>query len=429
MRAAGLLTLTLGLLALGTLPESITSLLFFTLAILLALAPPAVIFSGFTTGAFWLVFGGMILGEAVKTSGLADRLAALFLRGRSLDYPGFIGRIVILGTALCFVMPSTPARVLLLVPLITAMTGQLNLRPGGRGHVGACVAGILSTYQAGAAVLSANVPNLVLAGGAETVYGLPIRYLDYLVIQFPVMGLLKLLSVWLVTVVLFKERVQLDTEGAQPRPLTGVEKRLAIILFLALVLWATDTLHGINPGWISLAAATICLLPPSRISPPSVLTQGMNFGALLYLAAALGLGTMVTHTGLDKLLSSPLTSLLALQPGHPFENFLALTTMATFTGMVTTNPAQPALLVPLASQFAATAEWPLFPVLMSFAVGFSTVIFPYQVPPIVIGLQVAGISTRRSLRLILPLAAIGLLVLLPLNYLWWQVLRLLSGTP
>src|SRR5690242_1477055 len=46
-RAAAVVVLTMGLLATGALPEYLTSLLFFLLAMLLAIAPAEVVFSGF----------------------------------------------------------------------------------------------------------------------------------------------------------------------------------------------------------------------------------------------------------------------------------------------------------------------------------------------------------------------------------------------
>jgi hypothetical protein len=59
---------------------------------------------------------------------------------------------------------------------------------------------------------------------------------------------------------------------------------------------------------------------------------------------------------------------------------------------------------------------------MVAAVGFTTVILPYQVPPVVVGLQAAGLSLRASLRLTVPLAALSLLVLVPLDFAWWKLI-------
>ena len=51
---------------------------------------------------------------------------------------------------------------------------------------------------------------------------------------------------------------------------------------------------------------------------------------------------------------------------------------------------------------------------MVIGVGFTTFLLPYQVPPAMVGLQVGALRVRQMLRLALPLAAFGLLVMLPL---------------
>lgn len=64
--AAGLTVLTIGMWATSALPEHLVSIIFFVLAIVLAVAPREVVLSGFLSSALWLVFGGLVLGVAVQ---------------------------------------------------------------------------------------------------------------------------------------------------------------------------------------------------------------------------------------------------------------------------------------------------------------------------------------------------------------------------
>jgi di/tricarboxylate transporter len=59
---------------------------------------------------------------------------------------------------------------------------------------------------------------------------------------------------------------------------------------------------------------------------------------------------------------------------------------------------------------------------MTAAVGFTVMVLPYQVPPVVVGIRAAGISLRTTMRLGWPLLAISVVVLLPLDYLWWRLI-------
>ena len=48
--------------------------------------------------------------------------------------------------------------------------------------------------------------------------------------------------------------------------------------------------------------------------------------------------------------------------------------------------------------------------------------FPYQAPPLVAAKALSGLSVARFLRLMLPLALFGWVVMVPLQYLWWRFL-------
>lgn len=103
-------------------------------------------------------------------------------------------------------------------------------------------------------------------------------------------------------------------------------------------------------------------------------------------------------------------------------NFMSLALMAMTTSVATTAPGVPAVLAPLAEQLAHASGLSLNTVLMTQVLGFSTPIFIYQVPPLVIGMQLAGEKMIHGVKMVLLLAITSVLVLLPLDYLWWKLL-------
>ena len=203
--------------------------------------------------------------------------------------------------------------------------------------------------------------------------------------------------------------------------MSAAEWRLAVILVIALLMWATDFLHGIRAGWIALAAAVACLLPGIGMLSAKAFDE-VRFGSFFYIGAVIGLGAVINESGLGALLGRTLLGSLDIERGADFTNFMVFSLFATVVGMVTTNPAQPAVVAPLAGQFAEAAGWPINAALMTMAVGFSTMLLPYQVPPVVIGIYLAGIPMRNVMRLAGPLAIITLALLLPLDYLWWRLI-------
>ena len=422
MHAAALLILTMGLWATGVLPESLTALIFFALAVLLEISKPQVVFSGFTSGTLWLVLGGLVIAEAVRTTGLGERIARVALGTRTWSYPQLVSAAVLVAVALAFLMPATVGRILLLVPILSAVAERHGLPPGSRGYTGVLFATIVASFQCGTAIMPANAPNLVLAGAAETLYGVHLIYAEYLWAQFPVMGVIKGALIVILVCWVFPAKTQGNVEAAEIRPMSAKEKRLTIILLVSLGLWVTDFLHGIRPGWIALAAAIIAMLPRIGAVPVTLFQERIKFGSFFYIAAVLGLGAVMLDSGFSKAFGNVMLGVVELRHGADAANFISLSVLSTLASMIVTNPAQPALLAPLAGAFAEATGWSIKAALMTSAVGFSTLLLPYQAPPVVVGMQQCGLRVRDALRLTVPLALISVFLLIPVHYLWWRVI-------
>lgn len=426
MHATGLVVLAIGLWAFHLLPEHITGLIFMALAALLAVAPPHVVFSGFASATMWLVFGGLFIAEAVRSTGLGERLARLLLDRYTSSYLSALIGVSVVVTLLAFLMPATIGRVLLVVPIVCALATRMGFEPASQGYNGLLLCAIMTTYHSGTGILPANAPNLVLAGAAETLYGLEINYAEYFLVQFPVMALLKLgVSVGILAWVFPAQPKPVPTT-IPLSPMTADERRLSLILIVAILFWATDFIHHIKAGWIALVAGLLCMMPRIGVIPMSAFNDRIRYGPFFYVASILGLGSVMTEAGLTKAIGDMLIGALDVATGADAVNFGKLVAMSTLTGVITTNPAQPALLAPLAAHFAEATGWPVKAVLMTMAIGYSTMLLPHMVPPVVVGFQVAGIKFRDAMRFVVPLALVSLLVLVPLDYLWWRIIGFLG---
>jgi anion transporter len=422
-RAAGLAVIAIGLWATGALPEHITALLFFLLAMLLNIAPAKVIFSGFASGALWMIYAGLVIALAMKTTGLSQRLARSIALRVSHSYLHLITGLIVVGMVLGFLMPSSMARSTLLIPISLSLAEHVGFGPGSKGRTGIVLAAAFGAFLPNFSILTANVPNLVLLGAAEAQAGVVPHYGAYLLLHFPVLGLLKaILIVALIHWRYHDEPGSLSPEDTPHTPLSRSEWRMAVILFLALAMWLTDSVHHISPAWIGLTAAIVLLLPRIGLVSARQFTTEVNYSPMLFVAGVLGLAALLAQSGIGARLAHVLTGVLPLAPGHNLLNFISLTVTSVVTGIVATLPGVPAILTPLAQQLAHSAGLPVETVLMTQVIGFSTPLFLYQAAPLVVAMQLAGEKTRAAIVLCLQLALVTLLVLLPLDYLWWRLL-------
>lgn len=420
--AALLLVLCMGLWASALLPEIVTALAFFGLAMLLKLAPAETVFSGFSSQAFWLVLSGMIVGQGMTRTGLGARMARVLALRLSGSYLRFITGLVVLSFLLALVMPSNLGRIALMIPVTLALCDGFGLVAGRPGRDGAVLAVGVATPILSAAILPANVPNLVMAGSAERLLGLHFSYLSYFILHAPVLAFAKGVMLVALIVRLFPDRL---TTVATDRPVlpppSGAEKRLAVILLGTLALWMTDSLHGLPPAWVGLAAAVLCLLPRIGVMPADAFGQ-VSLRTCFYIAALLGLVAVVNATGLGDRLGHVLLAVAPLSPGATTQNFAVLTGISTIMALLVTANGAPALYTALAREMAQASGFTALTVVSIQVIGYSTLFFPYQAPPIVVASELGRVSLRRAARLTLPFGLVSLLVAAPLDYGWWWLL-------
>lgn len=428
--AGGALALVVvGMWATRFAAEHMTSLLFFLAAMVFGIAEAPAVFSGFAAGAFWLLFGGMILGTAVGQTGLGARLARRMALSLGVSYTGLLVGIAAVALALSFVMPSSTGRVVLLMPVAVSLADAFRFAPGSKGRLGITVTAALAAVIPGFAILPANVPNLVMLGAAESLYGLKITYAEFLLLHFPVLGILKTVAIVIVARILFPDTLpDLEVDDAAARkPFSPEEKRLAIVLVGALVLWATDFIHGVAPSWVALGAGLACFFPPFRLMEAEEITKAIQIRPLLYIAGVLSLGAVVTSTGFGDQMAAAFLSVAGLSEGANAANFATIVGASIATSVLGTAPTVPAVWTPLAEGMAQATGMSLSSVVMLQVAAFSTVILPYQVPPTVVGLQLGGVPVKQGVISVLLVALITVTVLLPLDYLWWELLGRFDG--
>lgn len=426
MPALALTVFTVGLWATGAVPEHRAAIAFFILALAFDVAPPAAVFSGFRSSAFWLVFGGVVIGVAANRTGLGRVLAHAFVRRLGGSYRQLIAGIVLGAVALAFLIPAAIARLIILMPIVLSLADHLGFGKGTRGRIGMVLATTLGSFFIPLTILPANLPNVVLAGVADSLYGITITYGEYLLMNFPVLGALKAVLLVAIIVVLFPDQIPKSVSPAAPPRLGPDGRRMVVIVSVTLLIWATDFVHGIAPGWVAVVAATICVLPRIGVIGLADFGRDTGFPMLLYAAAVLALGAVVSSSGAGALIADGLLTATRFQPGNDAYTYAVFSAISMTMSTFATLPGTIAVLAPFAAQVADAAGLGLLTVLMMLVNGFTTVFFPYQGAPILIGLRLGGLGMAEATRAMIVLSTLAVLTLLPLNFLWWRWLGYLN---
>lgn len=413
---------TVSLFATGVVHGLVISAAFFVLALGTATAPVWVLASGLWANATLLIFGGLIIGTAADRSGLGRHVARGLLRHFLRSYPHFLLGILIGTGALSFLIPSTMARLAITLPIVIGLAKEAGYPQGSPGYSAAILTAVAGNFLTAYGVLPANLVNVIAHGAAEQLYGRQVGYFEHLLLYAPVLGIAKAATFLGLALLLFRAPPPTAVAATERTPMGRDAKRLAILLGVTVVLWATDSLHGLKPGWIAFGTGILCLLPPISLMRPRETVDMHRLNAVLSVPAALGLASVLTYSGAGDLISKAALELVQLEGRSAGFGFAMIALVTAAVALLATTVGTVAIITPLLGTVEATTGLSIKAGLVAEMVGLQALFFHYEAVPIMVGIALGGVTPLTAARLMVPLAVSGLVIILPLALLWLKVL-------
>ncbi len=375
-------------------------------------------FAAFARPAVWLVFSGMIISQLITETQLGGILSNAMIN-RCKHPATFIFELSLFGLLLAILIPSGVVRVLIVLPVLIALIDALGAKKHSPLSAAIILSVVCATYYGGTGILTASVPNLVIMGVLEA-QGHPIFWAQWARYLFPVIGLLRVLAGALIILLLF--RPSLPPNAALPLAQTTFGRREAKalgLLLLGVAGWATDTVHHIHPVLIGLGLSILCMLP--RIGPLNADNlRKVNYPIIIYIGSVFALGDAFISSGASAQLADGLASWLQLADRSTFSQLAAISyIVAPFNFLVDTAVVGGVLTPPLLSLGAASGLTPL-QIGLSIAVGTGIVFIPYQGAPFMMAYAYGYASMRQFVSAMVLICLVNLVVLIPLNLVYWD---------
>ena len=381
---------------------------------------------GFTYPATWLVVFGIVMGEAIRSSGLSDRLEhALYDLVLPTEggvdpervYRKLIVALCLVGAALAIAVPSAMVRVLMLAPIVGDIGARFSRE---KARVGVFTAPLVATYYSGTGVLTGSLPNVVVVDILRTTGGVDVSWLEWFLTMFPLMGLARALLVAAVVARLCRPTgTDFDTpDPSRPDPVDR-SGRMTLLLLLGVGIWLTDAWHGLHPAFGAVVVVLLALLPPIGILSAEALAD-VDVSIALFVAAVFAIADGLTATGVAGQAAQALLGTVpqptSLAGTLVFTFGFTLVSMLFVEGVAVASILTPVLLDSV-STLDATA------VVMAEAVALGTYFFPYQ-SGVLIAILGEGVVDTKQLVLIVSACSVASTVLLvPLQF---AVILLLS---
>jgi anion transporter len=412
----------------NVVPPAFSTLLMLLGYLLLGLATSEDVFHIWTTPLMWLIIASFLIAAAVTKSGLAERVATLFIIRYASSYRNLIILTYVLGFVLSFLIPHPFPRALLLMSLMRFVIQKSGMNAVDAASVGLSV--FVSTTATSTILLTGDSTLNIATVGFS---GLSLGWLDWPK-YMAVPGILASLLMMTLHLALFRQtgpvhidRSALLMEQQKQGPMTRVEKITLAWIVLALLLWSTDFLHGVDSAWVALLVVVGLSLPKiGGVLDTKDLSTGINWPILFFVMGAMAIGTVGKSTGLAEWLAA--TLMPAVPPQNPYLFALLVGGATMLIHMILGSAlACMSIVAPPMVHYAASAGWsPLFPALLVYTAVAIHYVFPFQQVIILLGQgETGGYSTRHVLRYGLPLTIIALIVLIPIEVTWWAILGLI----
>jgi solute carrier family 13 (sodium-dependent dicarboxylate transporter), member 2/3/5 len=266
-----------------------------------------VAFSGFANDTAWFLFGALLLGVIATRSGVARRLAYFIMLHIGVTYSRILLGLILTDFLLTFIVPSGIARVVIMASIALGLAEAFK---SGVGSNVSCGMFLVLSYTANIfdKMIIAGAGSITARGLIEKVGGVEVLWSHWFIAFLPC-SIITVLGAWWLTLWLYPPgKVALEggydylrAEITKMGPWTALQKKAALLIAVAILLWLTDFLHHISPAIIGMGVGLFALLPRVGILDIEDMKR-LNYLPVFFVAAAVSMGTVLDATkGLEVL--------------------------------------------------------------------------------------------------------------------------------
>ena len=363
-------------------PIAVTSLLPIVLFPMFGVMGSSDTLKEYANGTIFLFLGGFLIAAGIARWHLDRRIALLTIRLVGTK-PQQIILGLLLATSFISAWVSNTATAAMMVPIALAVlkvvrsTREDVAIDQAEHNFGICVL-LAVAYGAslgGVLTLIGTPPNGIFARFVEQTYGAPVNFLDWMLIAFPIVLVMVVVTHLLMTKVLFRELVSelpggkewVMHEYSKLGPMSRGEKIVLTVFVSAALLWCFGPMiraiqigdlmpfKPLSDTVIAMTAGIILFVIPVdnkhgiHALDWSSASETVAWDVLLLFGGGLSMAAAIQKTGLADIIGAQATFLSALPEAAAIGG---LTTLTVFASEFTSNTALAATMMPLVSAVA-----------------------------------------------------------------------------
>jgi len=385
-------------------------------------------FAGFADSTPWFLMGAVFFGVMATKSGLARRLAYLVLRASGPSYARLLLGLVVADFLLTFLVPSGIARVVIMAAVALGLMDAFGV--GRTSHIARGMF-IILTYTATIfdKMIIAGAASIIARGAIERVGGVEVLWSQWFLAYLPC-DLITICVAWRLTLYFYPPEKPTLPGGQQVLqeavralgPWTALEKRAAVLMAAAILLWMTDFIHHISAPMIGLGVGLAATLPRIGVLDTDDVKR-VNYLPIFFVASAVSMGQVLVATKALDVLTDALFAWMSPLVTNVYSSTLVLYWSAFVyhiplgdeTSMLATS-------VPILMNFARAHQLDPLALGMVWTFGAGAKIFVYQSAPMVVGYSYGCFTARDMLKIGACLTVVESLIIVVLVPFYWPLI-------
>ncbi len=405
------------------IPNTITATMLMFSFVIFKIAPPDVVFAGWTTFVPWYMVAGLCIGLIVDKTGFAQRIALLIIskiaRTPFLLFLSFF----IAGYILNALVPDGFTTTIVFAMLGLSICSTLNLDPGSK----AASAIMLTTYFAGMSIGYTYLPNGLGIIGIQMLKedGFSVTWAQFFIENLSIMAVSGFASMM---IAYLYSRSEIATKIEEARALAKSElakmgkvtlkEVLAVILFVSAVAsMILEPYHGANGLFCISAIILLAFFPPLNLLEKEDITK-LNLGIPIFMVGCMSIGIVASSLGVPAWLSEQLLPVLQQIKTLEMASVFGYVAGVLANFVLTPVAASSTLTLPMAD-LALDMGFTIKPMIYSFFLGLDQWLFPYELAPAIFIYATGYLKLKHLIIMMLPRIVIGgILVYLNTIFVW-----------
>lgn len=393
-------------------------------------SPQEQLYQALASDVIWLMIGAFILGGAVQQTGLASRLTGLVVaRARTVGSVFWLLTTMLI--PLSFFIPSTSGRAAVVIPIFRSIAQAADDR-----RVTRALALLMPIV-----ILVATIATLIGAGShliandlLKQIAGVQLSFAQWALYGVPFAIAASYISCWVIMRLFLDPRRinrQLQISSAQQKPLSRAEWTTLLVVAVMVVLWLTESWHGLEIATVTVAGALVLTAPGVGALSWKDGLKAVSWNLIIFVGAALVLGKALIESGAAQWIIDRLFAFSGIASAESRLLILVVLTLISLTSHIymTSHTARAVALVPAMLYLASSLELNPAAVLFISTVGMDYCLtFPVSSKALLMFQELEGETYKPAdlLRLssVLLLVHLGLIVIFYYGYWRWIGLSL-----